>query len=366
MLRTRSGLPRHCTYQPDRDGKMRIRFRRRGVSVYLTGIPWSENFMRQYAAALEREQGQRAQVGAAKRTLPGSFSALCVSYYQSPEFRDLRESTQAVRRSILERFRAEHGHRPLRELRREHLRAIMGTMEKTPEAANNLLKVLRVVLNHAVENNTIAANPAIGIKRYRSRNPEGHHTWTEDEINQFQERHPIDTRAGLALALALYTGQRRGDIARMGWQHIRGERITVRQQKTSKPLAIPIHPELTRALSALPKTNLTFLMTRHGTSFSSAGLGNWFRSACVIAGLPHCSIHGLRKAACRRLAEAGCSANQIAAISGHASLREVERYTAAASQALLADQALMRQLRAEREQNLPNTETLAYPTPKKA
>src|SRR5262245_50073970 len=178
MLKTRSGLPKHCTWQADRDGNRRVRFRRRGVSRYLTGIPWSEDFMRQYAAALEREHGQRAQIGAAKRTLPGSFSALCVSYYQSPEFRALRESTQAMRRSILERFRAEHGHRLHRELRRKQLRALMGTMQKTPEAANNLLKVLRVVLNHAVENNMIAANPAIGIKRYRSRNPEGNHTWT--------------------------------------------------------------------------------------------------------------------------------------------------------------------------------------------
>src|SRR5262245_64561073 len=103
MLRTKSGLPRHCTYQADRDGNRRARFRRRGVSVYLTGIPWSEDFMRQYAAALEREQGQRAQIGAGLRTIPGSFSALCVSYYSSPEFRRLKETTQVVRRNVLER-----------------------------------------------------------------------------------------------------------------------------------------------------------------------------------------------------------------------------------------------------------------------
>ena len=66
MLKTRSGLPRHCTYQPDRSGKRRVRFRRHGVSIYLTGIPWSEDFMRQYAAALEVDQQQRAQVGAAR------------------------------------------------------------------------------------------------------------------------------------------------------------------------------------------------------------------------------------------------------------------------------------------------------------
>jgi hypothetical protein len=64
MMRTKSGLPKHCTYQLDRDGERRVRFRRRAVSRYLTGIPWSEDFMRQYAAALEADQQQRAQVGA--------------------------------------------------------------------------------------------------------------------------------------------------------------------------------------------------------------------------------------------------------------------------------------------------------------
>ena len=194
MLRTRSGLPKHCTYQPDRDGKRRVRFRRRGVSVYLTGIPWSEEFMRQYAAALEREQGQRAQIGAGMRTLPGSFSALCVSYYGSPGFHGLKASTQTVRRNILERFRAEHGHRPLKDLHRIHVQNIIGAKAGTPEAANNLLKVLRVVLNHAVEVGMIASNPALGVKRYRSRS-EGHHAWTEAEIAQFQERYSVETRA---------------------------------------------------------------------------------------------------------------------------------------------------------------------------
>jgi integrase len=365
MLRTKSGLPKHCTYQSDRYGNRRVRFRRRGVSVYLTGIPWSDDFMRQYAAALEREDENRAQLGALRRTLPGSFSALCVSYYGSPEFRSLAAITQRVRRNMLERFRAEHGHRPLKDLQRAHVRSIIGAKADTPEAANNLLKTLRVLLNYAVEIGMIASNPALRVKSYRSRNSEGYHTWSEDEIAQFEARHPLGSKARLALELALHTGQRRGDIVRMGWQNVKGERISVRQQKTGAMLAIPIHPELARALAAAPKANLTFLMTDHGASFTAAGFGNWFRDRCDEAGLSQCSIHGLRKAACRRLAEAGCSANEIAAISGHTSLREVARYTAAASQVHLADQALDRQLRAEREQNLPNRETQVYPTAKK-
>jgi len=63
---------------------------------------------------------------------------------------------------------------------------------------------------------------------------------------------------------------------------------------------------------------------------------------CQRVGLTGLSPHGLRKAACRRLAEAGCSANEIASISGHASLREVERYTKAADQARMARNAIAR------------------------
>jgi integrase len=353
VLRTKTGLPKHCTYQSDRDGKVRVRFRRRGVSVYLTGNPWSEDFMRQYAAALEREQGERVQVGLAKRSPPGSFSALCVSYYATPEFRDLKDSTKRVRRNILERFRAEHGHRRVKDLHRTHINTLLGTMHDRPEAANNLLKVLRVVLKHAVDDKWIEDNPALGVKRYRNRNPDGRHTWTESEITQFQATHPNNSRAGLAFALALYTGSRRADVARLGWQHVmNGNRITVRQQKTGTRIDIPIHPELALALEAVPKTNLTFLMTESGSPFSDAGLGNYFRRMCNAAGLPHCSIHGLRKATCRRLAEAGCTEKQIAAISGHASLSEVARYTKQADRRHLADQALERQLLAEREQTV--------------
>ena len=179
-----------------------------------------------------------------------------------------------------ERFRAEHGHRPLKVLQRVHIKSIIGGKANTPEAANNLLKVLRVVLGHGVEIGMIAHNPAIGINRYRSLNPEGRHAWTEQEIGQYQAHHSIGTRARLALALLASTGQRRSDVVRMGWQHVKGNRISVRQKKTNRPLLIPMHPELIQVLASVPKDNLTFLMTEHGAPFSAAGFGNWFRR-CV-------------------------------------------------------------------------------------
>src|SRR5262249_14307360 len=230
MLRTKSGLPKHCGWNLDRaDGKRRVRFRKSGFSTYLKGIPWSEDFMRQYAAALEGVKARAENIGAV-RTIPGSFDALCVSYYRSPDFQGLKASTQRARRNVIERFRNEHGTKPVSRLGRAHIKDIIGAKANTPEAANNLRKVLRVVLNHAIEIGMMASNPAIGVKRYRSHG-DGVHTWSEAEVVQFEARHPIGSKARLALELLLGTGQRRSDVVRMGWQHARGSEIAVRQQK---------------------------------------------------------------------------------------------------------------------------------------
>ena len=107
-------------------------------------------------------------------------------------------------------------------------------------------------------------------------------------------------------------------------------------------------------LDATTRDNLTFLTTSFGKPFTAAGFGNWFRDQCDAAGLPQCSAHGLRKAAARRLAEAGCSNQQIKAVTGHKTDKEVSRYTAAADQSRLADQAITALGRAEREQKLSN------------
>jgi len=290
------------------------------------------------------------------RTIPGSFDALCVSYYRSSDFQGLKASTQRVRRNVIERFRNEHGTKPVSRLGRMHVNHIIGAKASTPEAANNLLKVLRKLLNHAVAIDMIASNPAIGVKGYRSHG-DGIHTWSETEVAQFEDSHPIGTKARLALELLLGTGQRRSDVVRMGWQHKRGDEIAVRQQKTDEPLLIPMDQSLVQALAAVPKTNLTFLVTERGAPFTAAGFGNWFRDRCNEAGLPQCSAHGLRKLAATRMANAGCSTDQIKAVTGHKSLSEVARYTKAADQARLARQA-MDMVRADREQKLSSNRTV--------
>ena len=326
----------------DRHGRLRRYFRRPGFKrIALPGAPGSDEFMTAYQLALAG-QPPRIEIGAG-RTKPGTVNAAIVGYYSSVAFRSLALGTQKLQRSILERFRAEHGDKRIALLPREFIVRALG--KQPPSVARNWLKTLRALLHFAVAESFRADDPTQGVKPRRIRT-DGIHTWTEAEIAQYEVRHPIGTKARLALALLLYTAQRRSDVVGMGWQHIRNGMLAIRQQKTGAMLQIPIHPKLREALGGTAEKHLTFLTTEFGKPFSFAGFGNWFRDRCVEAGLPkRCSAHGLRKAACRRLAEAGCSTHQIRAISGHVSLREVERYTKAVDQAELARQAFEKEQR---------------------
>ncbi|KZK75372.1 Tyrosine recombinase XerC [Pseudovibrio sp. W64] len=338
MRRNRSGLPQYCSWNKDRHGTRRVRFRKSGFSTYLTGTPYGDDFMRQYYGALEGVKTQSANI-AAERTKPGSFDALCVAYYRSPEFLGLRDSTKHTYRGVIEKLRERIGKLPIRRLERRHIKKLLGEMEDRPQAANRVLSLLKILLDVAMDLGMIANNPARGVKGFRKKT-EGFHSWTEEEIEQFIEKHPAGTKAYLALTLLLYTAQRRSDVVNMGWQHISGDNLRVTQQKTGTTLLIPLHGILQHALSQTPKTNMTFLVTEFGKPFSVAGFGNWFRDRAKEAGLSNCSPHGLRKAAARRLAEAGCSADVIKALTGHQSLKELTIYTAAADQQRLATQAI--------------------------
>ena len=319
----------------DRHGKLRRYFRRPGFKrIALPGAPGSDEFMTAYQLALAG-QPPRVEIGAG-RTKLGTVNAAIVGYYSSLAFHSLAPGTQKMRRAILERFRGEHGDKRIALLPREFIIRTLG--KKKPFAARNWFKTLRGFMEFVVAENFRADDPTHGVKLPRAR-AGGFHTWTEAEIAQFEERHPIGTRPRLALALLLYTAQARVDVVGIGPQHNRGGEIVLRRQKTGRARQIPLHQELRKVLDATPGQHLTYLVTENGKPFTAAGFGNWFRQRCDEAGLSHCSAHGLRKAACRRLAEAGCTAHQIAAISGHLTLREVERYTKAVDQVHLARQA---------------------------
>ena len=204
-------------------------------------------------------------------------------------------------------------------------------------AALNWLKTLRSLLRHAIDVNLRKDDPSANIK-LKTPKSDGHHSWSEEEILAFEKRHPVGSRARLALALLLYTGQRRGDVVQMGRKHVTvvdGEHIlSIDQEKTGNHVAIPLLPPIWEALNAMPRSaQPAFLTTEQGRQFTSAGFGNWFRECCDEAGLPHCSAHGLRKAAATRMAENGATTHQLMSWFGWTSVSEAERYTKKADRA---------------------------------
>jgi integrase len=304
----------------------------------LPGEPWSPEFM----AALEA-----AEAGVQGADLPDTASAVGFSYLASDAFLRLAPASQAVRRRVIEEIITNYGHCGVGErsgLTREMLEVRFDCLATyVPGWARVYLSGWRAFIQHAIKLGIRKTDCTAGIKRAKLHNPDGIATWSEEDIAAFREWWLLGTMERLAFELLLGTGQRRGDVIRMCRAHIKSDGLHVRQSKTGASLVLPVVPELQAALDAMPPNDSPFapFLTRDGEPFEPLAFTCWFRRAALAAGLaPGRTAHGLRKAACRRLAEAGCSANIIAAISGHRDWREVQRYTRAAEQARLARQGM--------------------------
>lgn len=331
----------------DRHGNVRLYFRRQGRKVRLRGPAGSPEFLEDYKKAAAGILESAKQGNGVGQVIPRSIRWLCVQYYKSAMFKELDPRTQKVRRAILERF-CQHkgdGDKPFGLLLPRHVRVRRDEMSDRPEAANGMVKALRQLYRFALRYDLHDDNPAEKVE-YLKGNPDGFHSWTLEEIAKFEEVHPVGTQARLALALAIYTGQRRSDLVQFGRQHVRDGWLVFTQHKgrNRNPvrMEIPIIPELQRIIEQTTTGDLTFLVTAFKRPFTSNGFGNRFRKWCDEAGLKECSVHGLRKAAAARLAELGCTEQEIMAITGHRTSKEVTRYTRAASQKTRAESALRR------------------------
>ena len=217
-------------------------------------------------------------------------------------------------------------------------------LSNTPFAQRNFLNTLHAAFKWAMGEGRIPDDPTLGVTRQKAKST-GYKTWSEDHIGRLEAKYGIGTKERLAIALILYTGLRRSDVVKIGRQHVHNGVLIIDQGKTEggeeAHLEIPVHPKLREIIDSTPMIGVkTFLVTHFGKPYTAAGFGNWFRELCDGAGCFDISAHGGRKATARRLAEIGCSANQIAAITGHASLSEIQRYTKAADRKRMAQEAM--------------------------
>ncbi|MFB6448939.1 tyrosine-type recombinase/integrase [Bradyrhizobium tunisiense] len=328
-------LPRYVHGYMDRHGAPRFYFRKAGLkSVALPGLPWSPQFMEVYERALKRGEG--IELGS-KRTVHGTISAALISYYQSTAFSEvLAKVTQQNRRAILEAFRADHGDKRVSLMHATALQNIIN--KKRPAAQRNFKKAMRGFIDYCITHNLIKVDALEGTKLSKMKT-KGHHTWTEEEIAQYRARHAPGTKARLAVELLLQTGHARADVVRMGRQHVRNGKLSMRRQKTDVQFDIPLLPDLVAEIELHPKTGLAYLLTEQGKPFTAAGFGNKFREWCDQAGLGHCAAHGLRKASAVRHALNGASAFELMAWHGWKTIGEAQRYVDEANRILLAESA---------------------------
>jgi integrase len=326
-------LPYVQTFK-DRHGQRRYYYRRKGYERVALPPPESPDFWQSYdkASKIKREIGR-------ERTLPKTVDAAVLLYYRSAEFGDLQPQTKASYRNTLDRFRNKYGTMSAVTLKTRHLNTIFAGMAKTPGAAKGLRKRLRPVFRLVVAEGWRDDNPVTESRTPKVTTKGGFKPWTEVNIASFRERWPSGSRERMALELILNTLARRSDARRLGRQHLDRGGIGFVQQKTGEPVWLPILPELQREIDLAPP-GMTFLLTQYGAPFTDAGFTQWFgEKADAAEGCAGLTPHGLRKAGARRLAEAGCSAKQIAAALGHTSTKEAETYTKDADQAKLAKSA---------------------------
>lgn len=325
----------------DRHGNVRVYIRQAGRKVRIRAPEGTPEFLEECRAAQIALHTGKAPAPGRRAAKPGTMRALIFSYLQSGDFKALAGSTRRVRRNILDRLDAAIGDHSARLVETRHIRKWRDAPDG-PEAGNAIVKVLRQVFELAVEDGLIEVNPARSVKYRKSGNPDGFTPWDAQDVRRFIRRHPPGSMAYKALWMALLLGQRRSDIYRLGPQHERDGWLVFTQAKNKdrKPVRVevPISAALRRILDDPQSGHLAYIVSDFGRPYqSAASFGNRFAKWVAEAKIEGRSLHGLRKSASAILAELGLTSHQIQAVSGHTTLKEVERYTRAVSRRRLAE-----------------------------
>lgn len=368
---------KHVNTYADRHGTVRSYFRYPGQKgIKLPGKPGSVEYMTAYNLALgfapqiATEATDKPKFAASDRT----FAAL-IAKYKKTEIPSINsEKSKQTVTGILDRFAAKHGSKSVIRMSVDDCTTeVFGTMKHLPGAHNDLLKRFRILMKFAIDLEWRQTDPSRRIKPMKLGT---YHTWNEDEIEAFEKRWPLGTRERTAFELFLHTGQRVSDVCKMSWTDYNEAAGTIRvaqakgqDEQNDTYLEIVCNPDLVEALAAWKATcraekrpvsiQQTIITTPTGTQYAAKSFGDWMAKLFDAAKLPdRCVAHGLRKAACRRLAEAGCSALEIMSITGHKTLREVERYCQMANKLRLSGNAA-RKMRDFFRKDEPEAETEA-------
>lgn len=306
----------HSTVKRLADGTKRAYWYAWRNGPRLPGSPGEPEFMAAYAAAVENSRPKHV----------GTLQHVLNAYQASLTFRDLAERTRGDYVKQIRKIEAEFGDLPIEALAirgiRDELRQWHERMAKTSRRqADYALDVLGLILSWAEDLGRVPTNPVKKLHRRRRKRQSRRNTiWTEPQEAAFMATAPEQLR--LVLQLALWTGQRQGDLLRLPWSAYDGQTIRLTQGKTGEHVSVPVAPALKALLDATPRRAVTILTTIAGTSWTESGFRASWRTARKRAGVSGVTFHDLRGTAVVRLARGGATIPQIASFTGH-SLKDV-------------------------------------------
>ena len=328
----------HVTVRLNRDGTERIYFRRRGQPLTrLPDDPRTEEFMAAYRRCLE-------WVAPAAGAAEGTFAWLCDQYMDSTDFKSKAEATRTARRRVIMSMvneplqkgkRPTFGQERAIKIGRAHIEILRDRKAENPNAGNERLKILSRIFKLGISRGWLEVNHVRDVERLRVPRG-GHETATDADIEKYLAKHS-EGPAWLAMMVLKNTGVRISDLRLLGRQHIQNGLMVFKTMKTGVQCELPISAELQ---AALPRDNMTFLMTDHGKPFASdkalsQRVSKWFKQA----GVENVTAHGVRKWLATKMAEKGATEYQLMAWFGWNDPKEARPYVQSANRKRLAQEA---------------------------
>jgi integrase len=310
----------------------------RGPRTRIKAAYGTPEFDVEYQAAIN---GQLAP-GATARVASSSLQWLWDSYRETGAWQiELCHATRRQRENIMKHVLKESGDKPYAAIRTSHIDAGIERRSKTPSAARNFLDTMQGLFRWAKKRQHVKIDPTIGAEPPKRKKGNGFPAWTRGDVETYYRKFPIGTRQRVWLDVILYTGLRRGDLVRIGKQHVRNGVATLRTEKGGETITVtlPILPPLQATLDAGPIGDLAWICGARGEPFAKESFGNDFSDAARSAGIKK-SAHGVRKIAATIAAENAATAHELMAIFGWKTLSQAEVYTRAAERARLAAQAM--------------------------
>ena len=271
----------------------------------------------------------------------GSLAWLVERYRETSAWTSLSLATRRQRENILRHVLKSSGNKSAKKIKREHI--VEGRDRRSssaPAQARHFIDTMRGLFGWATEAQHVKTDPTLGVKYPKQPKTGGFVPWNEDDIAAYERRWPIGTRQRVWLDVLAYTGLRRGDVVRLGQQHVRDGKVYIKTEKTDTQVALPILPLLAQTLAAGPCGDLAFIVGANGRPMTKESFGNAFRDACRAAGLRDRSAHGLRKAAATRAAISGATLAQLNAIFGWTGAKMALHYIDTADRTRLAGDAM--------------------------